>query len=316
MAKINTEHQLALLAEELAHCKAILAARSRRLLEQSPVRRLVQLPADAVVACPGVPGAFTHTACERFFPKGDIRFYRRFSEVAQAVRDGSADFGVLPVENSSAGQVNEALELLGKTGLYICADTALRIEHCLCAHPDTDPAAIGTVLSHPQALLQCAHALEERGLATESFSNTAAAAKAVGSGERRDCGCVCSQRSAVLYGLRVLERNLQDAAENYTRFLCFSRENILLPGADTISLALSLPNRPGALNRLLTRFAAFCLDLRRLRSLPVASRDFLVRFHLDFTGSIEDDAVCSLLGALCSDLDDFVFLGNYITLEG
>lgn len=299
---------------EIQRCQEILAAGDTRFWDQNPIHRLGTLPKRTTVACPGVLGAYTHMAACKLFPEGDIRFSEQFGEVAAAVAAGGAEFGVLPVENSSAGQVNQALELAAKHRFYICAETSVKVEHCLCVHPGADPEAIRVVISHPQALAQCAGYLRERGLATESWSNTATAALEVGAAPT-DRACICSLGSAELYGLRILDRSVQDYDENYTRFVCFSRRNCLLPGADTVALALAFPNQAGALGRLLTRFAACGLDLCRIQSLPIASRDFHVRFHLDFRGSVEDRRVAALLGDLAGELREFAYLGNYRTVS-
>lgn len=300
--------------EQLDSCGRLLATRSRSLLEKNPVHRLARLPRGALVGCPGVPGAYTHEACEKFFQDADIRFYERFDQVVEAVSRGEVEYGVIPVENSSAGQVNQSLELTGRFSCFICADTQLKVEHCLCIHPDSDPAAIRTVLSHPQGLAQCTRLIGERGYLPEEYTNTSTAAKKVGQAPS-NLACICSRRSARLYGLRILEENAQDFEENYTRFICFSPRNILLRGADTVTLTLSFPNTPGELQRLLTRFMVCDLDLCKIQSMPIASRDFSVRFHLDFKGSIEDDRVVNLLSSMEGELDEFHFLGNFLTVE-
>jgi chorismate mutase/prephenate dehydratase len=278
-----------------------------------PVARLETLPPSAPVGCQGVPGAYSHISCGRFFKRPDIRFYGEFEDVFAAVARGEVAYGVLPVENSSAGAVGEVLALVSKYDLYINAATAIKVEHCLCARPDTDPQKIEQALSHPQALLQCAGFLREKGYMPVKYSNTAAAAKYV-SESRDPLACLCSPLGADLYGLAVLKRSVQDYDENYTRFICVSKDNILLTGADTIALSLAFANEPGALGRLLTRFSVFGLDLTKLLSMPIASRDFNVRFFLDFRGSVEDPAVAALLGALSAEYTDFHFLGNYINL--
>lgn len=299
---------------QLDGCLKLLSGHSRTLLERCPVHRLDRLPEGAVVGCPGVPGAYTHEACEKLFHHADIRFYEQFDLVVEAVSRGEVEYGVIPVENSSAGQVNQSLELTSRFACYICADTQIKVEHCLCAHRDTDPAAITTVLSHPQALAQCARFIRERGYAPKEYTNTSTAAKKVGEAASTEA-CICSRRSARLYDLAILDEGVQDFDENYTRFICFSPRNILLRGADTVALTLSFPNTPGELQKLLTRFSVCDLDLCKIQSMPIASKDFSVRFHLDFKGSIEDDRVVNLLSSMYGELGEFHFLGNFLTVE-
>ena len=271
------------------------------------------LPRGAVCGCAGVEGAYSHIACEQAFRDPQIRFYEQFEDVFHAVRQGEVTFGVVPVENSSAGAVDAVLELVGHSGMYINAAVSIRVSHCLCVRPDTDLHEVREVLSHPQALAQCKGFLKERGYTPRRFSNTAAAAKAV-SESTQPLACVCSWRGAQLYGLRVLEQGIEDFTENYTRFACVSRENLLLEGADTVSITLSCPNETGSLNRLLMRFALCDLNLSKIQSMPIASRDYSVIFHMDFKGSVRDKKVAALLRSMSGELEHFRYLGNYPVL--
>lgn len=306
---IQADKVLADTAEQLRWV-AGMPVPSQSMEERHPIHAIGALPTGAVIGCPGVPGAYTHIACEALFTAPDIRFYRHFSDVAAAIVAGEVAYGVLPVENSSAGQVGEVLEYIAHYGLFIAQSVDIKVEHCLCIHPDTDPDSVHTALSHPQALAQCKRYLQEHGLTPKTASNTSAAAKEIGEAPQ-PVACICSRRSAELYGLRILEEGIEDFNQNYTRFLCLSARNVLLPGADTISIALSLPNEPGYLHKILTRFAACNLDLSRILSMPIASRDFNVLFYLDFRGNIRDPLVAKLLGALYDEFTFFRFLGNF-----
>ena len=300
--------------EQIDFCQQALTRAPRTLLEHSPICRMDALPAEADVACAGVAGAYAHHACEKLFARPRLHFFEQFADVFEAVSGAKAEYGVLPVENSSAGQVGQVLELVSRYNLYVNTVVSLKIEHCLCAKAGTDPRTIDTVLSHPQALAQCRRFLRSRGFTAEAFSNTAAASKYVSESEQ-PLACICSVHSAQLYGLQILQRDVQDFTENYTRFLCVSARNILLPGADTVSITLSFPNEPGYLGKLLTRFAVCGLNLSKIQSMPIASRDFDVRFHLDFTGSIEDERVVHLLGGMYEEFAYFKFLGNFLTRD-
>ncbi len=295
---------------QLLWVESALAKGSHTLMERHPATTQDTLPTSAGIGCQGVAGAYSHIAGEQLFPQGEIHFYQEFTDVVQAVLSGQVDFGILPVENSSAGPVGEVLELLMSNPLYINRSVTIRIGHCLCIHPDTNPEAVTHVLSHPQALAQCRRFLSSKGYQPKRFSNTAAAAREVAGGPGT-IACICSKRSAQLYKLRILQENIEDFSQNYTRFLCISRSNLLLPNADTITITLQLPHEPGALGRLLTRFAACNLDLTKLLSMPIASREFKVQFYLDFSGNIKDSRVVSLLSALGEESDSMRFLGNY-----
>lgn len=273
-----------------------------------------RLPAGASCGCAGVEGAYAHIACEQVFSRPHIRFYEQFEDVFQAVQQGEVDYGVVPVENSSAGAVDAVLDLISRFSLYINAAISIRVEHCLCVRQGTDPAQVREVLSHPQALAQCKGFLKGRGYRPRRYSNTAAAAKMVGeSGE--PLACICSWRGAQLHGLRVLQKGIEDFPENYTRFLCISRRNLLLEGADTVSITLSCSNETGSLSRLLTRFALCGLNLSKIQSMPIASKEYKVFFHMDFKGSVKDAKVACLLDHMGGELEHFRFLGNYPVYE-
>lgn len=297
-------------AEQLESAAHILKNPSRSLWEQSEIEQIGDLPTAPRAACQGVPGAYSQIACEQLFPQPDIAFFDRFGQVVEAVSSGEAEFGVLPVENSNAGAVEEALELVAGSVCYIVAATQVKANHCLCIHPDSAEGGLTRALSHPQALRQCGGFLKERGLEPVPCLNTAIAAMEVAKGPSADA-CLCSRRSAELYGLRILGEGVQDYEANFTRFVCIAKKALVLPDADTVSLALSFPNQPDALRRFLTLFSVWGLDLTKLRSLPIAGADFRVRFHLDFRGNVFRDQVDSLLGHMTDTLEDFRFLGNY-----
>lgn len=300
--------------EQIDICAGLLRVPTGVLFTGHPIYQIRMLPEEALAACQGVPGAYSHIACTRLFSEPDIRFYSEFEDVFSAVAEGEAEFGVLPVENSSAGAVTEVLSLVYRYGLFINATIPIQVEHCFCVHPDTDLAAVTQVISHPQALLQCGTFLRDNGYSQIKYSNTAAAAQKVAEAPG-PVGCLCSELGAELYGLRIVRQSVQDHRENYTRFLCVSRENILLDGADTVAITLAFPNEPGYLSKLLTRFALCNLDLTKLLSMPIASKDFLVRFFLDFRGSIQDPQVERLLNSLAEEFPDFRFLGNFLYLQ-
>lgn len=296
--------------EQLDYCGKILGANGPRLSQQHPPQFVDALGAGGIVACAGVAGAYAHIAARQIFGEPEMLFLRGFEDVVTALGHGEVSFGILPVENSSAGQVTEVLELAANSGFFISCMTQIKCEHCLCAKRDLSISAIDEVLSHPQALAQCRHFLREHGLTPRDFSNTAAAAQHVAENDG-NFACICSREGAERYGLTVLQSDIQDFEENYTRFICVGREHLVLPDADTVAITLSFPNEPGVLAKLLTRFAACDLDLARIQSMPIASRDFDVRFHLDFKGNLRDEKVDKLLGAMSAELSFFRYLGNY-----
>lgn len=263
------------------------------------------------VACCGVAGAYSHMAAEVLFPRAELRFTQRFQDVFEAVEQDEAQFGVVPVENSQAGSVNEVFDLLFERQLFLYRALELPISHCLAAQPGTGLADVRTVLSHGQGLAQCELYCASRGFQTREFSNTAAAAKWVAEHNEPGLAAICSQRAAEEFGLTVLERDIQDSEKNRTRFIVVSRELYIEPQADKISLCFTLPHVAGSLYNVLSRFACHGLSLTKIESRPIRSRNFEYRFYLDFLGSVYDGNTMRLLCALSEELPSFTLFGNY-----
>lgn len=265
----------------------------------------------ARVVCQGVPGAFSGEAARRLFPGALPRFVAGFADVFRAVEEGRADYGVLPVENSLAGSVNEVYDLVMAHKFTIAAAAEVRVRHCLLAPRGADPAGLRVVYSHPQALAQCHDFLCGRGLEARSYSNTAAAARMVAEAGDPSWCAVASRDAADLYGLDVVFENIQMVDNNTTRFIAITRELVIPPNANKISLIFSLPHVTGSLYRTLARFAMAGLNLTKLESRPTRNRSFEYLFYLDFEGGLCDPATVDLLCALSEELPAFTFLGNY-----
>ena len=270
-----------------------------------------QLPAGGRVACPGVPDSYSHHAAECFFPGVTPVFYPEFRDVFQAVEQDEAEWGVVPVENSTAGSVVEVYDLLLQSRFYIAGALDLPVGHCLAAPRGTAFEQIETVYSHPQALAQCAAFLRDHGMKTVAYSNTAAAAQMVAQGGRPGAAAICSEQACRRFGLAMLAQNVQDNKNNTTRFVLFSKKLMILPDADKISLSFTLPHVTGSLHEVLARFAAHGLNLTKIESRPRPGKRFEYHFYLDFAGNVADKATAGLLYALSEELPEFFFLGNY-----
>ena len=164
----------------------------------------------------------------------------------RAIRDGFCEFGVLPIENSTAGSVNAVYDLLAQFDFHIVRSLRLKIDHNLLVKPGTKLADVCEVYSHGQAIAQCAGFIEAHGLHATKYPNTAMSAEMVANSERTDVAAIASRSCAALYGLEVLEPNIQDSDNNYTRFVVISREPRVYPGANRTSLMITTANEPGA----------------------------------------------------------------------
>lgn len=263
------------------------------------------------VACQGVEGAYSGVTANTLFPDSPVRFYKQFEDVFEAVNKGEAKYGVIPVENSTAGSVHESYDLIMKYRFYVVGAYDLKIEHCLCAKADTKYEDIMDVYSHPQALSQCNNFLKSFDFTGVNFSNTAAAAEFVAKSSKNNIAVICSELAAKKYGLKILKRNVQNNNNNRTRFIVISKELVIGEDADKISLIFSAPHTTGSLYRVLGRFSMAGLNLTKLESRPIENADFDYYFYVDVMGSVKDKSTLDLICALYDELPEFEFLGNY-----
>jgi len=271
-----------------------------------------EFPRRAKVACQGVEGAYSQIACEKLFDTVNIRYYPSFRAVFEAVRDGECEFGLLPIENSTHGTVSEVYDLMSRFSFSVVKSIKLRVDHCLLAKKGTALEDIRRVVSHAQAIGQCGNfLLEHSEIVAEPRANTAVAAQEVADSADGDIAAIASPACAELYGLERIAEGIQNNPHNYTRFICISREGRIYPGANKISLMLTLPHVPGSLYTVLAKFNAVGLNLTKLESRPIEGSDFEACFYFDFEGSPCDPDVISLLEELNASCDKFVFLGGY-----
>lgn len=264
------------------------------------------------VACLGAAGSNSHIAASRFFPNGEISLEKNFDKVFEAVGCDRCDFGVLPVENSSAGSVSRVYDLILKYRYFIVGEIDLPIEHCLCAIPQTDISNIELVVSHDQGLAQCSLFISENGFEKKKCGSTSAAAQMVAEEKRINWAAICTKQAADEFGLKVLDKNIQNNDNNCTRFIVISKRAIITDKASKVSLCFKLNNRPGSLYTVLSRFASHGFDLTKIESRPIPDAQFDYLFYLDFIGNVrENENNRRMLCALSEELPEFSFLGNY-----
>ena len=266
---------------------------------------------DAPIACQGVDGAYSETAARAIFPDSPIIFHKQFENVFEAVNQGRAKFGIIPVENSTAGSVHEAYDLIMKYRFYVVGSYNLEVEHCLCAKSSTRFEKIENVYSHPQALSQCSAFIKSFDFTGINYSNTAAAAEFVSKSDKNNIAAICSEAAAKKYGLKILRKSIQNVSNNTTRFIVISKELVIDEDARKISLIFSAPHTTGSLYRVLGRFSMTGLNLTKLESRPVANGKFDYLFYADVLGNVNDEETMDLLCALSDELEEFTFLGNY-----
>ena len=270
----------------------------------------------------GVEGSFSHLAAQRRYtgrPGGALLTgCDTFRLAAQAVREGEADLALLPIENSTAGSINETYDLLAEGGLTITSEVVSAIEHCLLALPGARLEELTTVLSHPQALHQCEAFLHQHpGLrATTEFDTAGAARKVREQGDRR-IAAIAGESAARLFGLEILARDIQTQADNFTRFVEVAREaSPCPPGADCkTSLLLVTAHRPGALGEVLSELSRHGVNLTKLESRPMPGQPWQYRFYLDLEGHAASERVAAALEALRDHTRELRVLGTYPRAE-
>ena len=288
-----------------------LTAAIRAAAENTPR----EFPSGATVAVQGREGAYSSFACDRLFQRPSIMYFSTFESVFQAVEKGFCRYGILPIENSLYGSVTEVYDLMSKYNFHIARSVRIKIDHALLAKKGTELSDIREIVSHEQALGQCADFIKSLGdVRVTVCSNTAEAARAAAESGRNDIAALASPDCASLYGLSVLKTSVQNSDNNHTRFICISKDIEVYPGANRISLMLTLPHRPGSLYRMMARFAALGLNLTKLERRPIEGLDFEFMFYFDIEADVCAAPVLGLLGDLDRAPETFNFLGAYSEL--
>lgn len=311
MMDLSKARQSSLLASAhaVSHPEAV-SGRILKAMETTPAL----FPDGGLVACQGVEGAYSQIAADRLFSLPRIRYYPTFGEVFEAVERGECEFGVLPIENSTYGTVNEVYDLMQRYRFSVVRGVKLRIDHRLLGKAGATLEGIREVWSHSQALGQCRRFLEAHPeIRTHVCRNTAEAAATVAAMERTDVAAIASGSCAELYGLSQLAdgNTIMNAGRNDTRFICITKELRIYPGSTKISLMLTVPHEPGALYTTLAKFTAQGVNLTKLENRPIEGRDFDMRFYFDFEASPTEDRIRYLLEDLEQSCETFALLGCY-----
>lgn len=259
----------------------------------------------------GVEGAYAHQAARALFPGAVHESLPTWDEVFRRVHAGEADMGVVPVENSTAGTVNEVYDLMLGYDLFINRSYIQPVVHCLAAPPGATLASVSCVCSHPHALPQCDGFIKSHGYCTRTEPNTAVAAEKVAAAGDRSLAAICSREAAERNGLSVLAEGVNDVGCNETRFIAVSARLTALPGDDRVEICFSLPNQAGSLNSVLSALADYGIDMTEIHSRPIKDSPWCYIFYVDFTGSLLDDDVRALLYQLHEELPYLKVLGSY-----
>lgn len=270
------------------------------------------VPQAPMVACQGVEGAYSQIACEKIFKDPFILYFRNFEAVFSAIDQGMCQYGILPIENSTAGSVKKVYDLMIKHNFSIVRTFRLKVDHNLLANPGTALSDIKEIYSHEQAINQCGDFLQNLpGVNVIPVANTAIASEMVSKSGRKDVAALSSRACAELYGLDCLASNVQDKGNNRTRFICISKNLEIYPGSDKTSIMMVLNHRPGALYKVLARMYTLGINVTKLESRPIPDREFEFMFYFDLETSIYSEEFVQLMCELDELCEEFKYLGSY-----
>lgn len=268
---------------------------------------------DARIVFQGLEGAYSQQAMESFFGENCDNFHvETWKDAMEAIQNGTADYAVLPIENSSAGIVSENYDLLVEYDNYIVGEQIIRIDHALLGLPEAQEGDITAVYSHKQSLMQCSDFLEQhREWERVSLSNNAVAAKKVMEDADKTQAAIASAKNAEIYGLKVLRNSIQNNKNNSTRFIVVAGKKIYTASANRISIGFEVSHESGALYQALSHFIYNGINMTNIQSRPIQGRNWEYRFFIDFEGKFTDTAVQNALRGLKEETIYFKILGTY-----
>lgn len=274
----------------------------------------LSVSADSKVVYAGVPGAFAEEALVSFFGENvDACNVKSFYDVAKMVSENEADYGVLPIENSSAGFVSGIYDLLEQFELSVVGEQLISVNQCLLGIPGTDIDKVKTVFSHPQGLLQSKEYLREKDWQQVSMANTALSAKKVQDDGDMTQVAIASKRAAKLYGLSVLKSQLNVSEHNTTRFVIVSKKKEYVKNANTVSISFSLPHACGTLYNILAHFIFNNVSMTSIESVPLSGKQWEYCFFVDFEGNLSDNEVKNALNGIMAETENFRILGCFLS---
>lgn len=266
----------------------------------------------ARVVFQGAEGAYSQAAMAQYFGDEINSFHvDTFRDAMSAIDEGSADFAVLPIENSTAGIVSEIYDLLVEFENYIIGEQIIKIEHCILGLPGTDPDKVRTVYSHPQSLMQSGKFLSTVDWQQISMQNNAFAAQKVAQDKDKTQVAIASEYAAKIYGLEVLKKGVNQSDTNSTRFIIVTNQKVFRKDASKISICFEVPHQSGSLYHMLSHFIYNNLNMCKIESRPIEDRNWEYRFFVDFEGNLADSAVKNALRGLRDETRNMKILGNY-----
>lgn len=261
------------------------------------------------VAFQGEHGAYSEIAATRFFPESELIPMRLFQDIFDALRSDSIDYAVVPIENSIEGSVNEIYDLLLDTDKKITGELFLKIDHCLIALPNSK--TITKVLSHPQALAQCRNYIKKMNLDPIPTYDTAGSVRLIKEKNIIDIAAIASKSAAEFYNMKILDQNIEDRKNNYTRFLVMSDHQTTPSKSDRTSMIFGVKHTPGSLYSVMQEFDHHKINLTKIESRPTKEKPWEYNFYVDFEGHIEEDNVKKAINNIENKCTFVKILGSY-----
>jgi len=261
----------------------------------------------------GVTGCYSYQmGLEYFGEEVETLSCRSFRDVFEALAQGKIQYGVLPIENSTSGSINEVYDLLREYEFYIVGEKCLKVEHSLLAVAGAELSDIREVYSHQQGLIQCSRYLNEHpGWTQMSYFDTAGSAEYVAKEDLKSKACIASKKAASVYGLNIISQDIQDNRNNSTRFVIIGKDKLEIEKADKVSIVLSVPHKPGTLYGVLKHFADGNCNLMKLESRPLEGKAWEYFFYIDFSGNVNEESTKGILADIEKESSYFRLLGNY-----
>lgn len=273
----------------------------------------IQVNGETKVVCFGDKGSYTEQAMEEYFNKPISPIYAKtFRDIMETIKDGRAEYGVMPIENTSTGGITDIYDLLVEFDNYIIGEHVVKVEHCLLGLKEANISDIKQVFSHSQGLMQCSKYLQQhKDMKPIESISTADSAKRVLNENDISNGAIASMKAAECYGLQVLEKGINHEHNNSTRFIVISKKPLYVKYSNKISICFELPHTSGSLYNMLSHFIYNNLNMTKIESRPLEGRNFEYRFFVDFEGNLKDAGVKNALFGINEEAVDLKILGNY-----
>lgn len=263
----------------------------------------------------GIDGSFSYQAAADYFDDAKHVSYDNFEKIVDGIIEGEIDYAILPVENTSTGNVDAAIDILARKDIWIFDEYILKVRHNLLGIKGAKEEGITKVYSHHQAILQCDDYLSKNKIFGHVVQSTAHGAKIAEDENNKECGAIASSTCADIYDLNIIKEDIQTNQHNYTRFVVVAKKRHILLGANKISIVATLDHRAGALHELMEIFATSSVNLLKIVSRPIANNPWEYNFHLDFSGNLEDDNVIDAINMAKETCLDLKILGCYRACE-